>query len=64
MSDKPISRQLAYARRNRSAGLCRQCGQAATASLCDLHLIAQRERMRAKGGWKARVNGGKGRPTK
>ena len=50
----------------RALKLCIQCGEPVVhrARLCAVHLLADRERKRRAGGFKQRVDGGRGRPIK
>mgnify|MGYP001573479425 CR=1 FL=1 len=59
----PVRSKTLTARR--TLGLCLQCGSAAHGvRLCPLHLAADRDRKRSKGGFKAWQQGGPGRPWK
>lgn len=50
----------------RALKLCTQCGEPVVrrARMCAVHLLADRLRKRREGGFRARVDGGRGRPSK
>lgn len=57
-----MSRQRAYQKRHAAAGLCVFCPRRAFAyTLCPRHILKERARVRARGGWQAWRPGGRGR---